>query len=330
MYALTALLLGLIFVGFCLAADRAHDDVGTAIGAKLTLLDLHPGLIFAGDSRTAQQLDPAVAASIIGKPPGYAVNIGAVGADPLAVLAAVRERPAAFHDADLVLNLSPYHINDANMRPYFFSSAAIARMGLRQKLRTFAPRSMKTLLWFIQDSFGDLAWRERQGTTVGPMPARLGLDDPGHAGHIVREPGETGLPDLPYRYRGFLDTEVGLYEDNPYYHPWRPEGFKAGLVKAALCKLQPLVRRLVVVAPPWAPIPQFTTRPAWRGLEAQFDAAISAMARQCGFEFLNIAAVPGLGFADFRDELHVGETGIAPYTRYLMDRLGYRAATPPS
>lgn len=330
MYALTALLLCLIFVGFCLAADRIHDDIGLRLGAKLALLELHPGLIFAGDSRTAQQVDPALAASVMGQRLGYAINIGVIGNDPLAVLAAVRERPGDFRHADLVLNLSPYHINDGSKKEFFFSTNAIARMDLMQKLQTFLLDRPQTLLWFIRASFEEFAWRRQHAAAPAPIPARLGLEDPSTAAHIVREPGNTGAPDLPFRYTDFLNTEIGVYEGYSYYRAWRPDGFKAGLVEAALCELRPLVRRLVIVAPPWAPILQFTKRPAWRALEGQFHDVISAMARQCGFEFLNISEVPGLGFEDFLDEAHISRSGMPAYTEYLMDRLGYRRSSPPS
>src|SRR3954451_24550678 len=71
-------------------ANRVHDDVPALLATKLPLLQLNPELIFAGESRTVYQVDAALAAQLMGKPPGAAVNIAYDAGEPLAVLAAVR------------------------------------------------------------------------------------------------------------------------------------------------------------------------------------------------------------------------------------------------
>src|ERR1043165_5170407 len=53
-------------------ANRVHDDVPALLATKLPLLQSHPELIFAGESRTVYQVDAGLAAQLIGKP---AVNI---------------------------------------------------------------------------------------------------------------------------------------------------------------------------------------------------------------------------------------------------------------
>jgi hypothetical protein len=307
----------LAFLGLCIWAGRIHDDVSPQLAAKLPLLELQPRIIFAGDSRTAQQVDLAVAAKILGQPPGYAVNLAVVGADALEYLAAVRERPAAFRDADLVLGLSPYHLNDGNRKEFFFSTGAIARLGLGQQLLTFVPADIATLMWFIRDAFQTQADRLRNPDRVGPLPVRLGQEP--LAGRIVvaQEAGTR-------RYRDWLNSEITAYEGHTYYRDWQSEGYKARLVEGALCALRPLVHRLVIVSPPWAPIAEFTGRPAWRRLEAQFRAELSTIARACGCEFLPADAVEGLSIEHFADETHVNDVGAPLYTAYLLTRLGYR------
>jgi hypothetical protein len=317
LYALTAALTALAFVGLCIWAGRIHHDISPQLAAKLPLLELHPKIIFAGDSRTAQQVDPAVAANILGKPPGYAVNMGAVGADPLAYLAAARERPAAFRDADLVLGLSPYHLNDGNRKEFFFSTGAIARLGLGQKLLTFVPAEIETLMWFIRDAFQAQADRRRNPGLVGPLPAHLGQEP--LTGHIA-----TDEKAATTRYYDWLHSEITAYEGHTYYRDWQSNGYKAHLVEDALCALRPRVHRLVIVSPPWAPIAQFTGRPAWRGLEAQFRAELSAIARACGSEFVPVEPVEGLTLEHFADETHVNDIGAPLYTAYLLRQLGYQ------
>src|ERR1700730_10418133 len=55
------------------SADRVHDDVPPLLAVKLPLLASHPELIFAGESRTEYQVDPYLAAQLIGRPRGAAV-----------------------------------------------------------------------------------------------------------------------------------------------------------------------------------------------------------------------------------------------------------------
>src|ERR1051325_9149847 len=66
-------------------ANRVHDDVPTLLATKLPLLQSRPELIFGGESRTVYQVDAALAAQLIGRPPGSAVNIAYDAGEPLAL-----------------------------------------------------------------------------------------------------------------------------------------------------------------------------------------------------------------------------------------------------
>src|SRR5215468_9677319 len=77
-------------------------------GGQTPLLKSRPTLIFAGESRTAYQIDPVLAAQPIGKPPGAVVNLGYDAGEPLALLAAMRRKPGAFRDADTVVSVAPF------------------------------------------------------------------------------------------------------------------------------------------------------------------------------------------------------------------------------
>jgi len=80
-------------------AKRVHDDVPALLATNLPLLKTNPVLIFGGESRTVYQVDPALAAQLIGKPPGAVVNIAYDAGEPLALLAAIHRYPEAFADA---------------------------------------------------------------------------------------------------------------------------------------------------------------------------------------------------------------------------------------
>ena len=91
--ALTAVAWLVALAGLLAVANRVHDDMPVLLAVKLPLLASHPELIFGGESRTDYQVDPALAAQLIGKPQGAAVNIAYDAGEPLALLAAMRREP---------------------------------------------------------------------------------------------------------------------------------------------------------------------------------------------------------------------------------------------
>src|ERR1044071_10496388 len=78
-------------------ANRVHDDVPVLLAVKLPLLQSHPELIFAGESRTVYQVDAGLAAQLIGKPAGAAVNIAYDPAETPAPVADSRTPPPRAH-----------------------------------------------------------------------------------------------------------------------------------------------------------------------------------------------------------------------------------------
>jgi hypothetical protein len=318
--ALTAAISSILFACLLLAAVRIHDDIGLQMGSKLQLLEHNPQIVFAGDSRTQEQVDPVLAAKLLGKPFGYAINIGAPGEDPIAVLAAVNRHLEQFRNVDLIVNLSPYNINDGIKKDFFFPSTVIARLGLLQQMRMFLPRHIDTLVWFIQDAFLEASYQHRFPRLGSELASQLGFEP--IAGRIVIEQPTT--PGAPKRYRDFLGSLVGPFEGHPYYRDWQPSGIKAQSVRTALCALRPLVKRLVVVSPPWAPIQPMVQSTIWRDRDAEFERIIAMIAKECRFDFLPIANGDRLAVEHFSDETHVNKLGAAIYTSYLLERLGYR------
>ena len=134
------------FVGLLAAANAVHQDVGPFLAEKLGLLDLRPGLIFAGDSRTEYQVDAELAARLMGRAPGYAVNIAVAAGDPVSLLAALRQRPDLIRGADFVVNVSPYHLNDGDRRELHYPMTAVARLKFGEQIRAFLPLHLRTLI----------------------------------------------------------------------------------------------------------------------------------------------------------------------------------------
>jgi hypothetical protein len=83
----------------------------------------------------------------------------------------------------------------------------------------------------------------------------------------------------------------------------------------------PLVRKLTVVIPPWAPRYDRDDDPLWQKKDDQYAALVIDAGRRCGFDVLNIQAVPGLGQSNYAGEMHVIASGIPIYTRYLVAQL---------
>ena len=82
--------------GLLAVANRVHDDVPALLAIKLPLLQSKPELIFGGESRTVYQVDAELAAQLIGKQAGAAVNIAYDAGEPLALWAAMRRDPEKF------------------------------------------------------------------------------------------------------------------------------------------------------------------------------------------------------------------------------------------
>jgi len=91
--ALTAATWLAALAGLLAIANRVHDDVPYLLAVKLPLLQSRPELIFAGESRTVYQVDASLAAQLIGKPAGAAVNIAYDAGEPLALEAAMHRQP---------------------------------------------------------------------------------------------------------------------------------------------------------------------------------------------------------------------------------------------
>ena len=110
--ALTAVTWLVVLAGLLAIANRVHDDVPVLLAIKLPLLSSYPELIFAGESRTEYQVDPALAAQLIGKPQGSVVNIAYDAGEPLALLAAMRREPDRFANAHVVVSVVPFLFNE--------------------------------------------------------------------------------------------------------------------------------------------------------------------------------------------------------------------------
>ena len=299
--ALTAVIWLAALAGLLALADRVHDDIPAGLAAKLPLLQSRPDLIFAGESRTYFQVDPELAAQGLGRPRGSAVNLGYEEGDTLSLLAAMRRWPDRFRQADVVVSVAPFLFNEGVRSAAMYPLDVAARLSVADKMRAFLPLRVGTLIRFIREAFNAHLATELDVADRGPRPAAGGLRSLDFNEPEAKWPAELG--------------------SHPHYANWDLSGPKARFEIGALCDMVALTRRLTVVVPPWAPRYDRARDPAWRQKDDQYAELVMAAGRRCGFDVLNIPEVPGLGEANYADEMHVNASGIPIYTRYLMSRL---------
>jgi hypothetical protein len=298
--ALTGLAWLAMLAGLLAVAGRVHDDVPQLLAIKLPLLQSKPELIFGGESRTVYQVDAGLAAQLIGRPQGAAVNIAYDAGEPLALLAAMRRAPERFKDAQVVVSVAPFLFNEGVRSAAVYPQDVAVRLGVFGQMISFLPLRVGTLIRFIREAFN----------------ARLSADQ-----HVADgpQPAGFGLTVIPRNQRD--DQWAAEIGSHPHYANWNISGPKARFEIAALCDMVALSKKLTVVAPPWAPRYDRATDPSWREKEDQVVALVSAAGRRCGFDVLNIPSVPGLEQGNYADEMHVNASGVPIYTRYLVSRL---------
>jgi hypothetical protein len=298
--ALTLLAWLAVLAALLAVANRVHDDVPSLLAIKLPLLQSKPELIFGGESRTVYQVDAGLAAQLIGKPPGAAVNIAYDAGEPLALLAAMRRAPDRFRNAQVVVSVAPFLFNEGVRSAAVYPQDVAARLGVFEQMISFLPLRVGTLIRYIRETF-NARLSAAQHVADGPQPPGYGLTV------IPRT-----QPDDQWA------AEIGSH---PHYAGWNLSGPKARFEVGALCDMVALSKKLTVVAPPWAPRYDRATDPSWREKEDQLVTLLADAGRRCGFDVLNIPSVPGLEQANYADEMHVNASGVPIYTRYLVSRL---------
>src|SRR5947209_7066075 len=299
--ALTLLAWLAALAGLLAIANRVHDDVPTLLAVKLPLLQSKPELIFGGESRTVYQVDAALAAQLIGKPAGAAVNIAYDAGEPLALLAAMRREPDRFRNAQVVVSVAPFLFNEGVRSAAVYPQDVAARLGVFGQMISFLPLRVGTLIRFIREAFNARLSADQHLAELAAVPAAFGSKT------IERTQPEDRWP-----------AEIGAHA---HYANWDLSGPKARYEIGALCDMVALARRLTVVVPPWAPRYDRARDPSWRDKDDQYTELMVDAGRRCGFDVLNIQSIPGLEQGNYADEMHVNVSGVPIYTRYLVSRL---------
>ena len=299
--SLTALVWLAALAGLLALAARVHDDVPVLLASKLPLLASRPELIFAGESRTVYQVDPALAAKLTGKPQGAAVNIAYDAGEPLALLAAMRREPDRFVKAHVVISVAPFLFNEGVRSAAVYPQDVAARLGVVELMVSFLPLRVGTLIRFIREAFAARLAVDQHLADSGPQPAGFGVKIIDHTQPDDRWPADIG--------------------SHAHYANWDISGPKARFEIGALCDMVALARKVTVVVPPWAPRYDRARDAKWREKDDQYVALVTDAGHACGFDVLNIASVPGLAQENYADEMHVNASGVPIYTRYLVSRL---------
>ena len=299
--ALTSAVWLVALAGLLALANSVHDDVPALLAVKLPLLQSRPELIFAGESRTLYQVDAGLAAQLIGRPQGAVVNIAYDAGEPLALVAAMRRQPDRFQKARVVVSVVPFLFNEGVRSAAVYPQDVAARLGVVEQMMSFLPLRVGTLIRFIREAFNARLAADQHLAELAPAPAAFGSKIIDHTQPEDRWPDEIGT--------------------HAHYVNWDLSGPKARYEIGALCDMVVLARRLTVVVPPWAPRYDRARDPSWRDKDDQYAALMADAGRRCGFDVLNIQSIPGLGQANYADEMHVNASGVPIYTRYLVSRL---------
>jgi len=299
--ALTAIAWLMALAGLLAIANRVHDDVPVLLAVKLPLLASRPELIFAGESRTVYQVDPAIAAQLIGKPLGSVVNIAYDAGEPLALLAAMKREPDLFLKAHVVVSVAPFLFNEGVRSAAMYPQDVAARLGVSAQMASFLPLRVGTLIRFIREAFAARLAADQHLADAGPLPADFGVKVIDHAQADNQWP-----------------TDIGSH---PHYAGWDLSGPKARFEIGALCEMVALARKVTVVVPPWAPRYDRARDAQWQDKDDQYISLVTEAGHTCGFEVLDIRSVPGMEQSNYADEMHVNASGVPIYTRYLVSRL---------
>jgi hypothetical protein len=290
-----------VLAGLLALAHRVHDDVPVLLAVKLPLLQSRPELIFAGESRTVYQVDPNLAAQLIGKPPGSAVNLAYDAGEPLALEAAMHRAPDRFRNAHVVVSVAPFLFNEGVRSAAVYPQDVAARLGIAELMASFLPLRVGTLIRFIREAFAARLAADQHVAETSAQPVAFGLKVIDRTQPDDRWPAEIG--------------------SHAHYANWDLSGPKARYEIGALCAMVALTRKLTIVIPPWAPRYDRARDFEWRDRDDQYATLVTDAGRRCGFDVLNIPSVPGLGQGNYADEMHVNASGVPIYTRYLVSRL---------
>src|ERR1700712_4025454 len=173
-------------------ANRVHDDVPVLLAVKLPLLQSNPELIFGGESRTVYQVDAGLAAQLIGRPAGAAVNIAYDAGEPLALLAAMRREPERFKNAQVVVSVAPFLFNEGVRSAAVYPQDVAARLGVFEQIRSFLPLRVGTLIRFIREAFNARLAAGQDVADLAPLPPARGLKVIDHTQPEDRWPAELG------------------------------------------------------------------------------------------------------------------------------------------
>ncbi len=299
--ALSAVVWLAALAGLLSLAHHVHDDVPTLLADKLPLLRTHPSLIFAGESRTEYQVDPALAAELTGKRPGEVVNIAYDAGEPLALAAVMRREPALFRDAHVVVSVAPFLFNEGVRSAAVYPLDVAARLSVADQMIGLLPLRIGTLIRFVREAFASHLAADQDIANRASAPPAFGLVVIDRAQPAERWPVSIGA--------------------HGHYANWDLTGSKARFEIGALCDMVKLSGKLTVVIPPWAPRYQRASDPAWQEKDEAYVKLVEDAGRACGFAVIDLPSISALGQADYADEMHVKASGVPIYTRELVKRL---------
>jgi hypothetical protein len=300
-----------------------RDD---SLSGKEYLLRKNPRLIFSGDSRAERQLDPAVAAKVLGIDKDEVVNIAVTAGDPLMIESLIDRYPGQFRRATVIVCMSANQINDGAKWKKYFSTAMIARLNIFEQITMFLPFNFRT-------------WKNYYRSILYQM---FGIEEEPHTDEYVETNGfyavageinvkllADGEPDEKEEAGGGPTTKI----NHPWYMDYHSGGKKQQLLRESLRAIAPRVGRLIVFTGPFSPAYLRSIRhsPLYE-YEMDFETKLAGLCRELGIPFKSFLQHPLLPDKYFYDSAHLNGEGAGIFTeiviREFLDRPDQQAPPP--
>lgn len=290
----------LSFVSFLQVVNSNFVD--TSLKDKVYLLEQHPAVIFAGDSRAQRQLDPLYFTSQIDAD-RVAVNIAVEAASVMSIAQTIDRYPEVFESAAVVLSVSSAQVNEKAFNGGSFPMPMIARLSIPEQVLRFSPDNLDVLKIYYRRAFKDL-----RKSLTGRLKSRR--DD------------ESTLGFRPIDQ--VWDVSGVSRARQEAVHHWRAPivlgGHKTKLFEQALLDVDSKVGKLVVFNGPVAP----SYRKLMHGSslinnEIVFERYMSDLCRKRGIPFEGYAFDDRFLDEDFYDPYHLNVTGAEKLTRIVFE-----------
>ena len=274
------------------------------LAVKLPLLASHPELIFGGESRTAYQVDPALAAQLIGKPPGLRSILPMMPGSRWRCLRRYAASAILFQKAHVVVSVAPFLFNEGVRSAAVYPQDVLPRIGVFEQMVSFLPLRVGTLIRFIREAFAARLAAGQHMADLAPPAGR------------ARACRSSTLPaGQPLAGRHRLARALCRVEY------CRPQG---AFRDRRAVRDGEAGRKVTVVIPPWAPRYDRARDPEWLKKDDQYAALVTRCRPRLRLRRIEYHVGPRAGTGQLRRRdarQRLGRTDLHTLSRIAVEAL---------